>query len=276
MQVTRPAISAALAIAFTAAAASAQQQAPRRYTTVSYINVAAGKAGAFQEYYTTGDGAKLVRAQMKANPKILSWSLRRQMFGGNPAPEADHVIMMAWEGAPTTMDPAKRDELYKAAIGMTYAQHQEKLAGLRHVVGSTIAHVHDTVGQSEQGDFVVAQRYKTAPGRSDELSALMHDFRMPMVADRIKGGGALKFWAYAHLALSAGSSEPWDSTITRGFKTLDGALGAGGGAGNPNGAATHFAKLFPTKSYTAYQDGFREYAKLIRTDVYRITVLIRP
>ena len=276
MQLTRPIMSAAIALAFTAAAVSAQTQAPRRYTTVSYLKVAPGKAGALREYYATGDGGKLIRAQMKANPKMQSWSLRQQLFAGNPAPEANYFILIGWEGAPTLMEPAKRDELYKAATGMTYAQQQEKLAGMREVVGSRISHLHDTVGQMEQGDIVVAQRYKIAPGHTTELSALMHDFRLPMMTESIKGDGALKFWAFSHLALAGGSSEAWDGTITRGYKTLDAALGATGNQGNPNGPAMRFAKLFPTKSYTDYQNEFREFATLVHTETHSIAVMIRP
>ena len=269
-------MSAAIALAFTAAAVSAQTQAPRRYTTASYLKVAPGKAGALREYYATGDGGKVIRAQMKANPKLLSWSLRQQLFAGNPAPEANYFILIGWEGAPTLMDPAKRDELYKAATGMTYAQQQEKLAGMREVVGSAISHLHDTVGQVEQGDIVVVQRYKTAPGRTAELSALMHDFRLPMITERMKGDGGPKFWAFSHLALAAGSSEVWDATITRGYKTLDAALSGTGAGTNPNAAAMQFAKLFPTKSYTTYQNEFREHATLVRTETHSIAVMIRP
>ena len=272
-------ISAAIALAIMATAVSAQQQTPTRYTTALYVKVQPGKAGAFREYYATGDGGKLIRAQMKANPKMLSWSLRQPMYGGSNGAGASHVMLTLWDGAPSFLEPAKRDEIYKATTGMTFTQTQEKLAGMREVVGSTISHLHDTVGQLEQGDYVVLQRYKTAPGRSDELNAMMHDVRLPMVTERIKGGGGLKYWAFTHLALAAGSSEAWDATISRAFKNLDGALGAGGGGAggaNANAAAAQFAKLFPTKSYTAYVNDFREYASLVRTDVHYIAVLIRP
>lgn len=272
----------AFALLFTAGAAYTQQaqQTPaesRRYSSAIYLKVPADKQAALIEFYKTGAGAKAVRARMKANPKFVSWSLRQQMYPGEHGSDSNFVIMTGSIGAPAMPDPdpAKRDELYRSATGMTYAQYMAAVRNLSEQVGSTLSHIHHrTEGYvAAEGDIVVVNRLKTAQGKSQELNALVRDYQFPMASERVKTGGRAKSWVWGHLAFPSGNSLPWDVSAVSVYKNLDDALGANN---TGTAAAERFGKLFPGKSYVEYMDHLREYSKPVRTDIYRIAVTIQP
>lgn len=259
------------AFAFTlSVTAYSQQQAPPRYSQNLYLHVSAEKEAQFTEFYKSGPGKKAIQGRMKADPKITGWSVRRVAFA-NPTPRANFVIMTSFDGYPSEVDPAKRDEVYRSAVGMNYADYLGKARVLSEVVGTTLAHVHDvTEGyQTAENDIIVARRLKTAPGKTTDLNALEHDFRLPMMTERQKSG-AIKGWAYSHLALAGGSTLPWDSTESVIYKDLASAL-----AGRDGGAMAQFSKLFPNKSYMRYVEDGRSLSTLVRTDVYRVVTVLR-
>ncbi len=247
---------------------------PQRYTSSIYVKVPSAKQGAFIAFYKTGAGAKVVRARMKADPNLTSWSLRQVIFPGETGSEANFVIVSASNGIQATPDPAKRDELYRAASGMDYASYMQTVSGMSEQVGSTLAHIHHiTDGYAlAEGDIMISSRFKVAAGRSTELNALAKDIQFPLAAERVKTGGIVKGWAYGHLTLPRGNSLPWDTTITMIYKNLADAVATNNGGG----AAAAFAKMFPTKNYLNYMDSLREISKLVKSDTYRVVVSIRP
>jgi hypothetical protein len=272
----------AFALLLTAGTAFPQQTAqdpaaPRRYSSSIYLKVPADKQAALVAFYKTGAGAKAIRARMKANSNFTGWSLRQVMYPGEHGSDANFVIMSASIGAPASpdADPAKRDELYRSATGMTYEQYMATVRGMSEQVGSSLAHVHhSTEGFAlTEGDIVVANRLKTAQGKSQELSNLVRDVQFPLMADRVKSGGRMKAWAWGHLTFPSGSALPWDATATSVYKNLEDALPQ---TNTGSAAAAHFAKLFPTRNYLGYMDDLREFAKPVRVDIYRIMVSIRP
>lgn len=263
-----------LALLFTAGNAHPQQAASQRYTSVISLQVPADKESAFVEFYKTGAGSKTVRARMKANSNALGWSLRRVVYPGDPAPRANFLIAAVGNGAPQEPDLAKRDEMYRAASGMTYAEYMQQVRSMSTQVGSTLWHVHHITPTYSlaEGDYVVANRLKTAEGKNAELNELMRDVRMVMATERIKAG-TQKGWAFSHISFPSGSALPYDATVSTVYKDLAGTLGGGGGGG---GAVALFTKLFPNKNYTRYIDDSREAAKTVRTELYRVAVAIQP
>jgi len=263
----------AMAATFASMVASAQQAGPQRYGMALYLHVAPDKDAQFVEFYKTGAGMKAARARMKADPNITAISLRRIAFA-NPIPRANYVILTQRNGPPVDPDPAKRDEAYRTATGMNYAAYMVQARAMGELVGQTLTHVHDsTEFRSSEGDVVVSRRLKTAEGKTGDLSTLMRTMRLPMMTERVKAG-EVKGWVFSHLALSGGSALPWDSTETRVFKDVASALA--GNAGNNAAGATLFAKLFPDKNYTRYVDDSRDLAKLVRTDIYRVVMVVNP
>jgi hypothetical protein len=258
---------------FTAATAYPQQASPapeRSYAMALYFKVHNGKEAAFIERYKTGAGYKVQNALMKSNPDALGWSLRRAVFGGNPAPAAGWVLTVNSRKAPKDLDPATRDDLYRSACGMTYSQYMQEARSLSDLVGSTLSHVHAvTPGWSQsEGDFVVARRLKSPAGKGRISGELIESMRLPLFTARVQEGKSLKGWAYSHLAFS-GDNTPYDATETTVYKSLADALEPGG-----EGAAL-FQKLFPGKSYTQYMDRLRETSTVVATEAFRVMVAVR-
>lgn len=264
----------AMATLFASMAAYAQQTAPPRYGSALYLHVPQDKDAQFVEFYKSGNGMKAAHARMKADANITGISVRRVVFA-NPIPRANFVILTQRNGAPVDADPAKRDELYRAATGMNYAGFIAQARTTSELVGTTMTHLHDSTNiQLSEGDVIVARRLKTAEGKLTDLSTLMHTIRLPIMTEHVKAGD-MKGWAFSHLAMAGGSALPYDATETRIYKDIASALG-GGGPGNNTAAMALFTKLFPDRNYTRYLDDSRDLAKLIRTETSRVVVAFRP
>ena len=261
-----------LALLFAVASSLAQPPAaPSRYLSVISVKVAPDKVAAFTDFYKSGPGSKSARARLKADPNLLRWAVLQAVYPGDPAPAANFLIANVTNGAPPDPDPAKRDELYRSATGMAYADYMQKFRTMGENVGSTISHIHNTTDGYGliEGDYIVLQRLKTTESKNTELSDLMRDFRLPMANDRVKAGGDFKGWSFSHLTFPTGRSLVYDATDVAVFKTLAGALG---GPGTGGGGAAAFAKHFPNKNYTAFVDAGRETSRLVRRELFRVVI----
>ncbi len=263
--------SLALALIFTAAEAYSQQTTSETYSTSLFLKVLPEKEAAFVEFYKTGAGAKVVQARQKADPDAIGWNLRKLAFGGDPAPQANFVILAAGKGVPKEPDPVKRDELYRTASGLSYVEYMQKVRSMSEQIGQTIAHLHHmTDGYTTvEGDVVVATRLKVAAGKMNELADFERDFRMPMSQARVKDG-RVKAWSFGHLAFP-GSEQTYDATEAVVYKDLASAMSR-----NTGTAMTNFAKVFPGKDYARYISDRNALSKIARTDVYRVMVSYRP
>ncbi len=264
-------MTSALAVLFTASASFPQSNTPQVYSTAIYVRVAPEKEAAFIEFYKTGAGAKVARARMKADPDAIGWSLRRAIYAGDPAPSANFVIIAAGNGAPKDPDPVKRDELYRAASNMSYAEYMQKVRSMSEQIGQTISHVHHRTENyvTVEGDIVVATRLKAAEGKVAEFSDFEKNFRFPAAAARVQDGKA-KGWSYSHNSFP-GSSLRYDATEAAVYKDMASAMQI-----NTGTAMAAFAKVFPGKDYARYVSDRRDLSKVVRTDVYRIMVSHRP
>ena len=267
---TIPATPLAAILLISTMAAYPQSNEPQTYSTAIYLKVPPANETAFVDFYKTGAGAKVVRARMKADPDMIGWSLRRAVYGGDPAPQANYVIVAAGKGAPKDPDPAKRDELYRAASGMSYVQYMDKVRSMSEQVGQTISHVHEMTGNYTimENNVVVATRMKVADGKLTELSDFEKDYRFPLGTAAVKNGQSLG-WSFGHLAFP-GTALPYDAVEAVVYNDLPSAM-----SNNRQGAAAAFAIALPTKDYTRYVNDRRALAKVVRTDVYRVVVAYR-
>lgn len=265
-----------LAIAAGAAYSQEQQQAPsQRYAVVLYMKVPPAQEAAYIEHYKTGFGAKALRAVQKANPNITGWSLRQVLYPGENAPAANFVHITTMTGPPRPPDPAKRDETYRAATGMTYSQYLQKVSAMGERMGSALMHVHETTPgfQLDEGDVITARRLKTAAGKGQDLTRAIRTMRLPIVTERTKTG-SLKGYVFSHSAIGGGGSA-WDASETWVHKDLASAISiapptAGGSM------KEIFAKVHPGKDLAEFTKMMNELAATVRTDVYRVAVVIRP
>ena len=270
------AIPAALALILTSGTAYPQAQPQNqntRYASALYLRVPSEKTAAFIAWYS-GPGAKAARERIKAESNLIGISLRQAVYGGVNAPQANFVLVTVTNGPPTDPDPAKRDELYRRAIGMPYADYIAKAREFSAITGSTLSHVHEMTPdyQASEGDYLVVQRIKIAENRNQDLTTLNREVRLPLNTERVKNG-AIKGWTSGHLVFPSGTSLPWTATETTLHKNLASAVGggAGGGLGNP----AVFAKVLPNRSYTQSVDRLREARTVVRTELYRVVVAIR-
>ena len=282
-------IPAALAL-LTAGAANPQSAPPapsQVYASSLYLRVTAEKQAAFVEFYKSGLGAKAARGRLAADPNLTSVSLRQAAYAGVNAPPANFVLVSVTNGAPAELDPAKRDEVYRKATGVSYADYIAKARELSTVTGSTLSHVHERTPdyQSAEGDYIVMSRIKVNPTRSQDLNEVNRTMRLPLNTQRVKDG-ALKGWSFSHLVFPAGNSLPWTATETTLHKDLANAVGgpgtgAGGGGGGGGGGAmglggggganaAYFAKVLPNANYTQFLDVVRDGRTVVRRDLYRV------
>ncbi len=261
---------------FTAITAFAQATTPQRYAQALYLHVPADKTAQFVAWHRTGNGMKAAKARMKADPNISGISVRSVQFA-NPTPRANYAVITLRTGITDAPDTAKRDAMYLAATGLNYADYLKESRTMSEVVGTSMSHLHDSTPdlQLSAGDWIVSRRMKTTEGKNGDLSDLNHKIRLPLMTETVKEG-RLKGWAYGHLVLAGGSSLPWDATDTRVYKDMASAVGAGGDGAGANAAMMRFAKMFPTLSWTKYQEDGREFAKLVRTDTHIVVVAHRP
>ena len=262
-----------LLLASIAATIQGQEAASQRYAQVNYLKVSPAKATEFIEFYKTGLGSKAIRAMNKANPARLGWSMRQVIYPGENAPAANFSLVTIYNGVPAAPDPAKRDEIYRAATGFSYAEYLGQVSPMAESVGSGIYHVHEpTPGlELQAGDILTARRLKTAPGKGTELSTLIRTMRMPIVTERTKLGH-LKGYVFSHAAIGSGGSS-WDATETWVYKDLAGAIGSTTPARSVS-MQELFAKVHPGKNAAEFRKTLDELATTIRTDVYRIAVAI--
>lgn len=246
-----------------------------RYVVASTIQVPADKVDAYVAHYKTGDGAKLMRALMKDNPKFVAFTLQSGLFTGTPSANVTLYTISAYDGAPSLPDPSKRDAIYRAAIGKTYSEYMAGVRAMRTSFGQSVIHVHNMAegSNSAEGDYVAYTRLKAAEGKQTDLYDQMREFGLPLANHRVKDG-QIKAWSFSHYSFPSGSSRPYDATIATTYKDMTGAL-AGAGGGGTAGAA-RFAKVFPDKSYVAYVDAQRENAKVVLRELRLIRVVIRP
>ena len=251
-----------------------QQPASTRYLTVLSVKVAPDKQAAFIDFYKTGAGAKAARARMKDNPDFLRYAVLQAVYPGDPAPAANFILGSTTNKPPAEPDPGKRDEMYRAAVGMNYADYITKVRTMSEPVGSTLSHLHDTTAgyTVSEGDYLVIRRLKTSQNKTQEVNAMMRDTRLPLNDERVKGG-AIKGWSFSHLTFPTGTALPYNATEVTVFKDLASAVAGSGGGGN--GAMASFAKLFPTKSYTGYVDSSRDDIRVVRTELYRVVAAYR-
>jgi hypothetical protein len=199
---------------------------------------------------------------------LISLSVRQALYGGVNAPQANYILLSTTDGPPAEVDTAQRDELYRKATGMVYADYLAKARELSTVTGNTLSHIHDvTPGYAaSEGDYIVVERIKVPESRTQDLAQLNREVRLPLQAERVKSG-AIKGWSQGHLTFPAGSSLPWTITETTLHKTLASATG-GPGRGGQGMAA--FTKMFPGRNFVQYTDHLRESRTVVRRELYRV------
>ena len=258
----------------TAARAQTMDWEKQTYLTVIGIKVLPGQEAAIAEHYKTGAGAKVVQARLKANSNGLRWTLLRNVYGGDPAAEANYLIASVSKGAPAEPDQAQNDKVARESAGISYADYMQKIRSMSVPLGNTLSHMHHaTEGYGPvEGDYVVVRRLKALDNQRQNMLDLARDMQFPLAQERVKEG-ASQGWSFSHLVFPTGDSTAYDATEVRVFKDLASAVAGTGGGGN--GAAMRFAKVFPDKSYTGYVDALRTSSKVVRTDLYRVVVSYR-
>ena len=269
MNRTLPSIVAVSAFLATATTMYSQQptRSPR-YASILYLKVQPEKEAAFVDFYKTGLGMKVAKARLKNDSTVTNWSIRRAVYSGYPAPEANYTITTNMNTAPGEPNTAKRDALIRSVTDLTYPVYMEKVRALSQLVGNTLSHVHDVTPGMElnEGDVVVARRLKVASGKLSELSTANSSVRLAIMTERVKAGD-LKGWSFSHLSFG-GSELAWDANENMFYKDMASALQQN----TPNSGMAIFAKLFPDRNFTRYVEEQRESSKLVRTDVYRVLV----
>lgn len=211
-----------LIAAATVAAAFAQQQTPV-YSTATYFHVADDKAQAYVEFSRTHT-KKMMELALKEDPALRAVLLTRVVYGGNPEPRGNYVLITIREGSP---QPGRelRDSIAQKALGMKYADYIAKSAAYRTRVGQTLSRQVATAGTegAAEGDLIGYDYMKIMPGRMADYFAMEQNDFKPIHEQNIKDG-KMKRWGLWSVRLPGGDDRPYDAITAQTYKDWESAL----------------------------------------------------
>jgi len=249
-----------------------QQAEPDVYVTVSYIKVLPGQDEAYRTHLATAAKA-FYKEAMAANPNFLGWSAARTMYQGvGEGPDFDYVAASVFAGSPPEPG-ANMDALFQKATGMSQADYQKKLAGMRTMVGSEILRRRATTGLKpgsyKEGDIRVVNRFKIKPGMGDEYMAMSQTMTQPMMQARV-ANGELKAWSMWSRVFPAGEATSYDGMSVWYWKDLASAIK---GLDPAKGLET-FVKTHPGKNYATFINNGRDYSELQQRSIMQVVAMV--
>lgn len=260
---------AATAFLFGTGAAFAQQKVNYRAST--YVKIAPDKEEAATEFLKT-NGMKLIQ-ELISSRRLASFAYLRIAYSGVPAADYNYVQAISYDGAPPeAMNLAARDQLYRKATGMSYAEYQQKLASFRSVVGTVLSRVEaDAPGsQLAEGNYIQTVRWKITPTRGADYGNYLQKMLLPLNSQAVKDG-RLVGWNATRTSYPAGSDAAYDATTVAFYKDLASALPTT--PASPDQGQMNFAKAFPGQSFTTFVDEGRALRRAVRVDLWRVVAV---
>jgi len=258
------ALSAGLILTAAAPLALAQPAQPNTYSTVSYSLVTPQNDAAYVELVRT-TGRKLIADNMRANPKMIRYNLRRVVYPGVSFPRYNYISSLTYEGPPA--EPGQPIPAFREYI--------QKLNALRTQVGQVLIRTTaSTPGLSiAEGNYVVVVRNKIEPGKAGEFFDLRSNLTLPLMAARVKEGAMLG-WTSSTVVFPGGTSASWDASTGAVYKDLASAVAAPRAGGGGGGAQALFAKVHPGKNFVGYVDSQRTTSKVVRRELQRVVIVV--
>jgi hypothetical protein len=257
-----------------AGAALAQQAEPERFVVVSYIKVLPGQDDAYRDYLAT-TGKKVFQELMAANPNFVAWSVARVMYSGvGEGIDYDYVGASVYVGA--VPEPGMNmDPIAQKAAGMSNAELQRKLTGLRTIIGTEVLRRRagtGALGTFKEGDFRVVNRIKLKDNMGSEYFDMIQNMSQPMMQARV-AAGELKGWSTWSRVFPAGAATTYDVLGVTYWKDLASAIKGL----DPAKGVEAFTKALPGKNYAEYISNARDYSQLQQRAIMQVIALVeRP
>jgi len=262
-------ISSLIGAALLLGLANAVAQQPQRvnYRTTTYVNVPPDKAAAMLDFART-TSRKLIQEEMAAGVNITTFTISRLVFRGEPAAEFNYAVSTVYDGAPKDMDPAKRDEIYKRATGMSFQEYNQKLTTLGTQVGNRLFRIEGSApAPIKEGSYANVTTWKIAQGRGADYGNYVQNMLTPLNAQAVKEARS-SGWMALRVVSPGGPSAPFDAMIINQVKDLSEALPTA--PPSPELAQTRFMQVFPKMSYSAFVDQGQALRTLVGTNLFQV------
>ena len=256
------------AICFSLLLATTVAQAQKiNYLVSTYFKIAPEKEGELMDI-VHGSGEKLMR-EWVASGDITGATFSKVVFTGLPAGEYNYVQSVNYEGTPPEVNPAKLDQLYRKATGMSYQDYQQKIRGLGTVVGTLLNRVEaSTPGvQTAVGMYLQVTRLKITPLHAAEYADYTKKVMLPYNTQLMKDGKGAGWLAYRRVS-PVGADEAFDATTATVYKDMAGAIPST--TQSPDETQMEYAKIFPGQSFVTANDQARAVRRVVRTELWRV------
>lgn len=238
------------------------------YRLSTFVKIAPDKEAAANEFVHTTT-TKLIQEVINSG-RAAGFGWFRLAYAGLPAADYNYMQTITYDGAPPeALNAAARDQMYRKATGMSYAEYQQKIATFGTVVGSVLARVEATAPgtQVAEGNYVQIARWKITPQRGGDYGNYVQKMLLPLNAQAVKEG-RVRGWGASRTSYPAGPEVAFDASTYVVYKDLAAALPTT--QGNADQGQTNFAKALPGQSYTAFIDEGRALRRAVRADLWRV------
>jgi hypothetical protein len=269
MKRSLPLLAASITVLCGTAIIVAQQQPQKiNYRSTVYVKVAPEKDAAMMDFIRNAS-KKLMQERINSGEPITSWVVLRLAYQGTPALDYNYAVTTTYAGAPSQVNEATRDEIYRKATGMSFQDYIAKLPTLGTNVGSILYRVEAATPSSpmQEGNYITVTRWKVTPLRGGDYASYVRDMLLPLNAQAVKDGRSMG-WSAARVVSPGGDEAPFDAVISNTVRDLATALPAT--APSPNAGQVNFAKVFPGQNYATFVDQGRALRGLVRTELFRV------
>ncbi len=264
--------SAVAAILCTSSIANAQEKI--RYRATTFVAIAPEKQAAALDFVRTV-GVKLAQENINAG-RMASWSLLRTVYAGIGT-EYNFIQVSNYDGPPPAdLSPDARDQMYRKAIGMSYQDYQKRLTSFVTTGNSVLARIEASVDGTPPsvGSYIRVGRWKITSGRAADFATFIKTKVQPLNAEGVKDG-VFQSWSATRVIFPAGDDVSYDATTSFVYKDMAQVLSPP--LANPNqGAPAAYVRIFPDKSYSAFQDEGRQIRHLVRQELWRVVAMAGP
>jgi hypothetical protein len=261
-------VSTAAAVALLLAAVTAFAQQKINYRSTTYVKIAPDKEAAANEFVHT-TGMKLTQELINSG-RTAGFRWMRLAYAGVPAADYNYMQVIVYDGAPpAAMNPAARDQMYRKATGMSYAEYQQKLAGFGTIVGTVLSRAEAVAPGSQvaEGNYIQMVSWKITPLRGADYGNYVQKMLLPLNSQAVKEGRILG-WVASRTSYPAGGDAAYDATTGTTYRDLASVLPTT--PASPDQGQINFAKAFPGQNYTAFVDEGRALRRAVRVDLWRV------
>ena len=218
MKTARTFVGAAIAIAFSALGAYAQQSSPG-YHTVACFKLKPDSAAEFRKFVTE-DAIKVAQGRV-SDGELTGWYLLRSVFPQGESAECDYLSIALFPKMPHPLGPEQLDAaIKKQGLKITpddYVKHRDAVSRL---ISVAVYQNQATVGSPKKGDYFRVNYMKVPDANFNDWIAYEKKVWQPFAEALVKDGKA-DGWSLNVRAMPFGPDLPFQGVSVDIFSSMD-------------------------------------------------------